>query len=831
MRGTLCGILLALLSACPGSGAGGADAGTGGADAGEASCPPGQRRASVEGACEKVGWTTCGEGFAPHPSGWGCAEILPPATCLAGSYAVLGKTSCQIVGVPTCAEGFALDPSQWGCAPRLPDAACAGATLERLGGQACAPVGDCGAPFPPADATLFVDDSLADGQVDATHFKTIGAAIAAASDGAVVAVEEGTYAESLASTKGLRLAGRCAEKVVLQGALDGRRGLAVAAAVPVTLSGFTLKGFDVAVLANTGAQVRVQDCVLEGNRNVAVVSDGLGGATKVVVAGSVIRGTLVKADGKFGDGAAVLGGGALAVEDSALVGNHTAGLLAQDAGSKLSVLRTVVRGTLPNAAGLWGYGIQVLWDAEAEVTSSAVLGGALAGVVLASAKATLRDVVVQGVVMGQDSAGNKTSGAVINQSGTLVAERSTFASTEKHGLYLTPDSTSTLADCVVRDVHPPAAATTALAVAVGDRSTLTATRVAVLENQGIGVILQNGSQATLADSLIRGTTPVAGVPGTGFGVSVRVGSSLTASNLSLIGNAAVGLSLTEADSSADVEGLLVQDTKIAPMTDLQTRYGLGIRHVEGKLVLRRAALARNAGAGILVDSPTATAALTDVLVRDTKVTEDGLRGYALAVQDKAKVTLTRCGLIDSRSSGLQLWREAQVTATQSLIARSTPDQHDDYGYGAVVNTGVLDFTDVAIVENARTAFVAAQAGAVATVSDSLLRGVGRESGVEFGEGFVIIGGARATLTRSTVEENSDVALFVDASSAAVSGCQIRRNGVGINVSGQSTLSEREALPATLGPTEVVVTSDTAFLENLTRTGTGAIPLPPTPANL
>ncbi|MBI5546539.1 MAG: right-handed parallel beta-helix repeat-containing protein, partial [Deltaproteobacteria bacterium] len=824
------------LAACPGSGSSGVDAGThgadaaGGADSGAAACPPGQRRTSIEGACEKVGWSTCAEGFTSHPSGWGCAEMLPPGTCPAGSFAVLGKPTCQAVGVPSCADGFHRDPSQWGCAPTIPAAACAGATREKLGSATCAPVGDCGGAFPPEGASLFVDDSYADGALDATHFKTIGAAIAAAADGAIVAVEEGAYPESLSSDKALRIVGRCAEKVVLQGALDGKRGLAVAAPVSVTLSGFSLKGFDQGVLASSGAQVSVQDCVLDGNRSVGVVADGLGGATQVTVTGSVIRSTLVKADGRYGDGAAAVAGASLAVEDSALIANHTAGLLVQDTGSRLSLLRTVVSGTLPNASGYWGYGIQALDGGELDLTASAVLGGTFGGVAVFSSKATLRDTVIQGVAMGQDSAGNKTGAAVISQSGELIAERTTFASIEKHGLYLSPGTTSTLTDCVVRDVHPPAPETAALAIAVGDGSQLTATRVALLENEGIGLILESGSRAAVVDSLVRGTTPVPGILATGHGVSVRLGSVLTATHLSLVANAGVGLSIIGADSTADLEGLIVQDTRIAPVEDATSCYGLGIRLIEGQLVVRRGLLARNAAAGILVDSPTTTATLTDVLIKDTKVTEDGDYGYGLAIQDRSLVTLTHCGIVDNRGSGLQIWGESRVAAAHSLIAGTTPDDKDRFGYGAVLNTGSLEFTDVAIVENTRIGFLAVREGAVATISDSLLRGAGRESDVSFGQGFVVSGGSRATLTRSTIEENREVAVLVDASSAVISACQIVRNNVAINVSGESTLSERAETPSTLGPMEVVVTSDTAFLDNLARIGTGAVPLPPAPTS-
>src|SRR5205085_374296 len=105
------------------------------------------------------------------------------------------------------------DASGWGCVD-YKSVGCDGATRESAASADCVPVGNCDAPFPPAGA-IVVDDSFTDAQVDATHFKTISAAIDAATAGATVAIESGTYAEEIKIGKSLKLVGRCAEKVVI----------------------------------------------------------------------------------------------------------------------------------------------------------------------------------------------------------------------------------------------------------------------------------------------------------------------------------------------------------------------------------------------------------------------------------------------------------------------------------------------------------------------------------------------------------------------------------------------------------------------------------------
>ncbi|HSO33468.1 MAG TPA: hypothetical protein VLT33_13130, partial [Labilithrix sp.] len=168
-------------------------------------------RVDESGACVHLGWTDCPAGFAPDAAGFGCTEILPAAaaSCPARSMPVLGKTACAPVAAAACAAGFETAPGGWGCRA-VAASACTGATMEVLGLATCAPVGDCNAAFPPAGSTHFVDAAFTAGQIDGAHFKTLGAALAAAPAGAVIAVQAGSYAEVLAPARSLKIVGRCA---------------------------------------------------------------------------------------------------------------------------------------------------------------------------------------------------------------------------------------------------------------------------------------------------------------------------------------------------------------------------------------------------------------------------------------------------------------------------------------------------------------------------------------------------------------------------------------------------------------------------------------------
>ncbi|MEO8875284.1 MAG: hypothetical protein ABI461_06845, partial [Polyangiaceae bacterium] len=212
MRSRWFGVVLGVatgvaMAGCGSSSDGGAPSPTG--DAGSV-CPAGQifdassqscvacqddMKPTADGAaCEKIGWQNCPAGFVVDPSGYGCVDISPAADCAAGTMPTIGNATCVPVGTTSCAAGFSADPSGWGCVAIESATACTGATMEKLGSTSCVPVGDCAAAFPPAAATLFVSPGAT---VDATHFQTIAAALAVATDGVTIAVDAGTYAESL----------------------------------------------------------------------------------------------------------------------------------------------------------------------------------------------------------------------------------------------------------------------------------------------------------------------------------------------------------------------------------------------------------------------------------------------------------------------------------------------------------------------------------------------------------------------------------------------------------------------------------------------------------
>jgi len=119
------------------------------------------------GACAGAGSVVVvggdgGAGACPadqHADTTGTCVAGPPPECEAGSMKAPGELVCAPIGWSDCEGGFEKDPSGWGCKELLAEG-CTGATRAALGQKSCVPVGDCNAPFPPANATRIGSGSV-----------------------------------------------------------------------------------------------------------------------------------------------------------------------------------------------------------------------------------------------------------------------------------------------------------------------------------------------------------------------------------------------------------------------------------------------------------------------------------------------------------------------------------------------------------------------------------------------------------------------------------------------------------------------------------------------
>ncbi|MBX3191620.1 MAG: hypothetical protein KF819_31800 [Labilithrix sp.] len=380
-----------------------------------------------------------------------CELFAAAASCGPGTRPAIGARDCVPVGPTSCAAGFEPDASGWGCQPIMADVACTGATRPRLGDRACVPVGDCSAAFPPAGA-IVVDPALADGAVDATHVKTLADAASAATDGATIALADGTHAAAPVSlSKAVTIIGRCAERARLVAA-PGSAPEALRVYAKVTLRGLTLEGQTEPISILGPGDLLAEDIVIEGARQRAIFAQRAGKAT---LRRSVVRAT---APANNEQTIAVLAGSSaqLTLDDSAVLGSVDGAVGATGGTStRVTIQRSIVKESKPRPVDKKGGGaVRAFEGAHVDVVESAILDATGMAILALRRDAPPPEVTVaRSVIRGTvptDETGT-TIGTAINAAyeAKVTVEESTIADSEGHALYAAEKADITLKKSVV----------------------------------------------------------------------------------------------------------------------------------------------------------------------------------------------------------------------------------------------------------------------------------------------------------------------------------------------------------------------------------------------
>jgi hypothetical protein len=164
--------------------------------------------------------------------------------------------------------------------------------------------------------------------------------------------------------------------------------------------------FGSGVLLKRGASAKLSSCLVDANRQDGV---SVTGSTASVDA-TVVRGTALNGDGKFGEGVGLIEDAAagapaeVAITRSVIEGNSSAGVLV--IGARARIEQSVVRGTSPNAAGDFGRGVAVQSNLETGTRADLTLVGSLveenheSGVCVLDADAAIEDSVVRATQAG-----------------------------------------------------------------------------------------------------------------------------------------------------------------------------------------------------------------------------------------------------------------------------------------------------------------------------------------------------------------------------------------------------------------------------------------------
>lgn len=713
----------------------------------------------------------CPQGWAPN--GAACDAVLPAGRCDAGTMPVIGSTSCVGVGNTVCGPGFEPEASGWGCTEVMPSALCTGATMEVLGQTQCQDVGDCSAAFPPAGATLVTPDGGL----------TLAAAIAAAPDGGVIALDTGTYVGALTLDRDVTLVGRCAAKVTLQAPDPANyAGLDVGAGAAVTVSGVTVTGFFNGAIVRTHGALTAQHVVFDGNQITGVQVTG----GTLELDDSVVRNGVPDGTGDWGVGLYVVMGGKATLKRSSIAHNLKGGIIAQDRMTQLLLDGVVVRDTRLSA-GVNGDGVVVVDGASGEIHNSALVHNSEAGLLVEAAaldtRATLdgsviRDTVPRTVAMvdPMNPSNKQYNGNAIEAQGRVsvtVTKSSLLRSGGDSFVTVVAPARAEVSDTTIysTQVAPNGDARAGFVLQAG--STATLTRTAIAQSSACGAQVQ-GSKTSLelVDSLIDGTLALGSKP-SGQGIDVALDAGVSLSGSAVTGSAGVGLFLAAGGAASATNSVIGWNTSFPDGT-----LGRGIEGF-GKVTLNVAssALVANREVALVVGDVGTFAQVTGSVIRDTLGDTDGFAGRGVNVQQGAHLLLDDCLLSGNRDVGLMV----------------------------------------------------AMAGSTAVLENTVVTGTKpRDMDGHFGINLSAMIGGRLDLKKSQVLNASTIAVIVAQGAATIESSLIAHNPVALQVQNGSMLQQVPELPMTVGPLDVLVTDDTLFDDNATRVGTGDVPLPEAP---
>ncbi|MDB4934882.1 MAG: hypothetical protein JWP87_1854 [Labilithrix sp.] len=785
-----------------------------------APCGPDERLDAETAGCTPLGWRDCPDGFALDAAGFGCTDVLPAATCGARTMPVLGATTCTPVAASACAAGFERDPSGWGCRAIMANK-CTGATMEALGQTACVPVGDCNAAFPPAGATYFVDAAFTAGQIDATHFKTIGAALAAAPADAIVAVQAGSYTEALEPPRSVHIAGRCPAMVTVSSPAGNIEGVRAKGAFDITIEGITLKGHLAGIVAGAGATLTVRSVVIDANTAGGVLASG--STTHAKIERSVVRGSVASALAK-GYGVEASSGADVVIEQSAVTDNTQIGVHVTGKGTRGHIDRSVVARTTTNASKDFGNGLIVRDAASADVVSSAFSQNREDGVVsygpgttLTMRDSTVEDTKNSGVGYGR---------GVLVDGATTTLERVTISDSTEGGIVAEAKGTATLTDCVVQRTTPSVRGENGIGISIIEASSVTMKGSALVANTYAGATAVGaGAKLVIDGSLVADTLSDADSIH-GYGVSLETGATGEVRGSALTGNGTAGAAVVDPGSKLTISASVIKDTR----GDGSKKAGLGISvEAGGTAAITGSVFAANRDVGIAVRGAGSSATIDQSIVRNTLPVEaNGVHGRGIEVGTGAKATIARTSILSTRGSAvISISEGSTVDVKNTWIADTTGEQGASRaGRAATVQSGAtMTMLGVVAQRSEQAGVVVIGDGASLVAKSSRIEDVLPSLGDDFGHGIVGLLGGTVVLDDVTVRRCSAVALVFDGARGTVRACRVTDNAVGISVQGGARLEQVAIVPESPRDGVVSVSADTTFTGNATRVGAGMVPVP------
>ncbi|MEO8182621.1 MAG: right-handed parallel beta-helix repeat-containing protein [Deltaproteobacteria bacterium] len=813
--------------------------------------------------------------LADCPSGItdGVCDAAPPAftswVCPAGSGALPGLhfsdgsslsvegvsnfTACQAVWADDCAVDTRPSFGSANCTPiiGLPGTgtaarACPGAGLWPTEAEIRVSAGFAAtSTVPIVYANQAGAGAVPDGLTPQTAF-SLTAALAAATDGEIVALARDTYnIAPIDLQTGIALVGACAAQTELRPASPSavtpliRLSASQARLADVTITGSTpgigiasdsarVNNVQIVGAVSTGisvsaGNVELSNVLISGTQGPGLsVSGGVanltgvafvansGAAISVSGATSSVVGSDVIVTDTVAAGASVSTGGNLDLTRAVFANNRDAGVLVDGAGSSLALADTFITATVSATAGtLSGAAISAAGGSQVSVQRLLAKGNVL-GVRVAGADTTLdlqNSIIADPSAAGANPPANSGVG-VLGEGGPGITAQGLVLLRNRGGL-ITQAGDLQLENVVI------AGSTAAPLSATGTDSLLLQTTFA--DNAG-GISFVGGG-VDVQDTRVVDTRKEGSLETHAVFVN---GADGPLQRLVLARNAEYGLFVTGAKANLDITDLRITDTRSVQDAGKAVR-GIGVVVTDPSdpagappaVGITRGIIAQSHDHGVLVTGPGPQVYLTDVSVAQTRAADLPARSGAISFVSTAPATQAAGGLLalerttldDNDDSGASVSGPGiELDLIDVSISNTRALSSGEAGAGLSAQNGsILSGRRVQLSNNARTGVAVEGIGTALDLTDLVVSDTQPAGAGPSGEGMRVVGGV-ATIESGSFLRNSSAGIWaaqgasVDLTDVVLDETQAPAggSGVGLDVIGAKLTGERVTLSKSHG---------------------------------
>lgn len=277
----------------------------------------------------------------------------------------------------------------------------------------------------------------------------------------------------------------------------------------------------------------------------------------------------------------------------------------------------------------------IVFDGTVSVRGLVSEGARLSGVVVYDGAIDIEDLIVRDAGL---------SGASMQRAGTLTLHRAVIDSSWSQALHAAGGRLEATDVAISRSVP---LGDTAEAIRAWNGGSIRLERAVIEDPDSVELAAVDVGSLELREVVVRGTGGSA--LSVADGLTVLGASTATLERVRFEGTKGSGVYVGQTGSTASLTDVLVADVRTAPEPPL----GRGVSvELGGQLTALRVLVERSVEIGVFVGEEAATADLTDVTIRDTLSTLDGLFGRGLQVQLGAHVTGTRLRVESAREAAI-----------------------------------------------------------------------------------------------------------------------------------------------------------------------------------